>query len=203
MARTVDIEARDARKQAILDAAIRALARDGVAASTTRSLAAAAEVNQATLLYYFESKDALLAAALQELMRHTRELVLAAASSALDLRIAIAESLRAFWSYVEREPELEMMQQELTLYALRSPDSAWLAREQYAGYCAVVAAIFVEAFATASQSCVVPFDALARFAIADLDGMILQFLSDRDVERARRDLDLLIAAVIALCDLSV
>lgn len=202
MARTLDIEARDARKQAILDAAIQSLARDGVAAATTRSLAAAASVNQATLLYYFESKDALLAAVLQAMMRRTRDLVAAAASSAPDLRVAVAESLRAFWSAVEREPELEMMQQELTLYALRSNTSAWLAKEQYAGYGAVVATILAEAFAAADQRCSVPFDALARFIIAGLDGLILQFLSDRDGELARRELDLLITAVIALAGLA-
>ena len=202
MARTLDIEARDARKQAILDATIQALARDGVAASTTRSLAAAAGINQATLLYYFESKEALLAAVLQEMMRRTRELVIAAASSAPDLRVAVAESIRAFWSSVEHEPKLEMIQQELTLYALRNADSTWLAREQYAGYGAVVAAILAEAFTAAGQQCAVPFDALARFIIAALDGLILQFLSDRDAARARRDLDLLIAAVLALAGLA-
>ncbi len=197
---------RDARRADILAAAIRALAREGVAETTTRMLAAEAQVNQATLRYYFGSKDDLLLAALQEMMRRTQEVVAAATPQPAELRKpgglrrAIAESISAFWAHVEAEPELQQMQQELTHYALRRPESAWLTREQYGGYTAVVEAIFCAAFAVAGQTCATPFDALARFVIAGIDGLILQFLSDRDTARARRDLACLIAAVIALAE---
>jgi AcrR family transcriptional regulator len=198
--------ARDARRTDILAAAIRVLAREGVAETTTRMIAAEAQVNQATLRYYFGSKDDLLLAVLQEMMRRTHEVVMAAAplTPALaapgGLRAAIAESVTAFWAHVEAEPELQQMQQELTHYALRRPESAWLTREQYGGYTAVVEAIFREAFMLAGQASVTPFDALARFVIAGIDGLILQYLSDRDAARARRDLACLIAAVGALAE---
>ena len=196
--------ARDARRADILAAAIRVLAREGVAETTTRMIAAEAQVNQATLRYYFGSKDDLLLAVLQAMMRRTQEVVTAAAPLTPEvatpggLRAAIAESVSAFWAHVEAEPELQQMQQELTHYALRRPESAWLAREQYGGYTAVVEAIFREAFALAGQTSPTPYDALARFVIAGIDGLILQYLSDRDTTRARRDLACLIAAVIAL-----
>jgi hypothetical protein len=48
--------------------------------------------------------------------------------------------------------------------------------------------------------CAVPLDQLARFVIAGLDGLILQFISNRDPERTQRDLDHLIAAAIALAE---
>ncbi len=196
--------ARDARRADILAAAIRVLAREGVAETTTRMIAAEARVNQATLRYYFGSKDDLLLAVLQEMMRRTQEVVAAAAplTPALaapgGLRAAIAESITAFWAHVEAEPELQQMQQELTHYALRHPESACLSREQYGGYTAVVETIFREAFALAGQTSATPFDALARFVIAGIDGLILQYLSDRDTVRAQRDLACLIAATIAL-----
>lgn len=139
-------------------------------------------------------------------MRRTQEVVAAATPQPAELRQpgglrrAIAESISAFWAHVEAEPELQQMQQELTHYALRRPESAWLTREQYGGYTAVVEAIFHEAFAAAGQTSATPFDALARFVIAGIDGLILQFLSDRDTARARRDLACLIAAVIALAE---
>ncbi len=174
------------------------LARDGIAATTTRKIAREAHVNQAMLGYYFNSKDKLLFAVLQELMRQTQQIALEARRSRQDMRDMIAQSITAFWESVEREPEVQMMQLELTLYALRQPSSAWLAQQQYSGYCAVVEQLLRDGFADAGEHCAVPFDMLARFIVGGLDGLILQFISDRDADRARRDLHQLIRAVIAL-----
>lgn len=193
-------EKREEKRGEILAAAVRVLARDGIAEATTRKIAVEAGVNQAMLRYYFGSKDELLFVVLQEMMRQTREIARAAASAQEDVRAAIAESLKAFWAHVEGAPELQVMQYELTLYALRTPNAAWLARQQYDGYSAVVETLFQEAFAVAQQTPAVPFTALARFVIAGLDGLILQFISDRNTERARADLDHLIAATIMLVE---
>jgi AcrR family transcriptional regulator len=185
------------RRAEIIAATIRVLARDGIAETTTRKIAAEAGVNQATLRYYFGSKDDLLFAVLQEMMRTTREVVQAAIPSDGGLHVAIAESIKAFWLHVEAAPELQVMQYELTLYALRNPDSAWLAKQQYDGYSVLVESLFEQNFAAAGRKCAVSFAELARFVIAGLDGLILQFVSDRDTVRARRDLDNLIFAVRA------
>lgn len=174
------------------------LAREGIAEATTRKIAKEAGVNQAMLGYYFGSKDDLLLAVLQEMMRTTAEVVRETAVVKGSLREAIADSLKAFWAHVETAPELQIMQYELTLYAIRHPDSAWLAKQQYEGYCAVVEALFQEAYAAARQTCAVPFAEIARFVVGGLDGLILQFISDHDTARARRDLDHLIRAVLAL-----
>ncbi|HLY30744.1 MAG TPA: TetR/AcrR family transcriptional regulator [Ktedonobacterales bacterium] len=194
---------RDARRSAILAAVIRALARDGVAESTTRTLAASAEVNQATLRYYFGSKDDLLLAVLQELMRNTREVVLGvitpgALAEQADIRQVIADGMTAFWTYVEKQPELQMIQLELTLYTQRRAESAWLAREQYAGYVSVIETILRESFSLLGRTSATPFEQIARFLVAGFDGLTLQYLSDHDNARARRDLHTLIVAVIAL-----
>ncbi|TMD42910.1 MAG: TetR/AcrR family transcriptional regulator [Chloroflexi bacterium] len=130
------------RRADIIAATIRVLARDGIAETTTRKISAEAEVNQATLRYYFGSKDDLLFAVLQEMMQTTREVVQAGISSNSDLHDTIAESIKAFWRHVETAPELQVMQYELTLYALRHPESAWLAKQQYDGYCALVETLF-------------------------------------------------------------
>lgn len=189
------------RRTEILQAAIRVLARDGIAQATTRKLAAEAGINQATLLYYVGSKDELLLAVLREMMRQTREIaVTAAIEHAVPLRDAIANSVRAFWHHVETTPELQVMQYELTLYALRNPEASWLAREQYSGYCAVVEGVLRTACEQQGTSCAVPYDAIARFIVSGLDGLILQFVSNQDIERARYDLELLIASVIALAE---
>ena len=188
------------RRAEILAAAIRVLARDGIAETTTRKIAAEANVNQATLRYYFGSKDDLLFAVLQEMMRVTREIVRAGTPQGRNVQDAIAESMRAFWAHIEAMPELQIMQYELTLYALRHPESQWLAKQQYDGYCSVVESLLQDGFEGAGKRCAISLSDLARFIVGGLDGMILQFISDHDSERAWRDLDHLIAAVLALAE---
>ncbi|WIG57387.1 MAG: hypothetical protein OJF49_000131 [Ktedonobacterales bacterium] len=190
----------DARRIELLAAAIRVLARHGLSETTTRKIAAEARVNQATLLYYFESKDELLFAVLHEMMRMTEEIALESRHPGASLRDTITSSINAFWQHVESAPELQIMQYELTLYALRNPDAAWLAKQQYEGYCNVVETLFREAYTEANQSSAASFDALARFVVGGLDGLILQFVSDRNSKRARHDLEQLIAAVLALAE---
>lgn len=192
-------EAMSERRTELLAAAIRVLERAGLAETTTRKIAAEAGINQATLLYYFGSKDDLLFAVLQEMMRATQEIALQSVPEAANLRDAIAGAIRAFWGHVEATPELQIMQYELTLYALRNPEAAWLAKEQYAGYSGVVETLLREICA-AGQTSAIPFDALARFIVGGLDGIILQFVSNRDPARARADVEYLIGAVLALAE---
>ncbi|GCE08052.1 TetR/AcrR family transcriptional regulator [Dictyobacter aurantiacus] len=194
----VKLEPISARRAAIIEAALRVLARDGIAETTTRKIAAEAQVNQAMLRYYFGSKDDLLFAVLQTLMQQTGEIVGSVGFEGRTLPEAIAHGLRAFWSHVESYPEQQIIQYELTLYALRHPESAWLARQQYDGYCAVVEALFEKAMQDTEQTCAIPATELARFVVAGIDGLILQFISDRDTVRARRDLEHLIASVTLL-----
>ena len=123
----------DERRTKILEAAIAVLARDGIAETTTRKIATEAAVNQAMLRYYFGSKDDLLFAVLQEMMRQTREIVQQASLSGQNLRAILQDGLLGFWQHFESRPELQILQYELTLYALRNPTSAWLAQQQYDG----------------------------------------------------------------------
>ena len=194
MARKVSEE----RRAAIIDAAAQALARDGLTETTTRKIAAAAGVNQAMIGYYFGGKDELLYAVLQEMMRRTAEIAGASLPRGASFADALAQAMDAFWRHVEESPELQVMQYELTLYALRRPQSAWLARSQYEGYCAIVARLIAEASAAYSEPLAEAPEALARFLVGGLDGMILQFVSDQNSQRAREDLHRLIAATLAL-----
>ena len=188
------------RRTEIIAAAIRVLAREGITDTTTRKIAAEANVNQSTLRYYFGSKDDLLFAVLQEIMHRTRQVVRDGTPRDCGLHEAITRSVKAFWAHFEAAPELEMMQYELTLYALRHHDSAWLAKQQYDGYSAVVETLLQHGFEAAGQECAVSFSELARYLIAGLDGLMLQFMSDRNAQRAQRDLDHLIASLIMLAE---
>lgn len=192
------LEAGATKRAGIIAAAVSVLAREGLSETTTRKIAAEAGVNQAMISYYFGGKDELLLAALQAMMRLTADTVRSAMRARVEPEIALASAITAFWDHVERNYDLQIMQYELTLYALRRPKSAWLAREQYLGYTTLVAELAREAYEEARSQCALPYEDLARFIIGGLDGLILQFVSDRDEPRARHDLRRLIQAAIAL-----
>ncbi len=64
-------------RQRILDAAAREFAAHGLAGGRTEAIAAAAGVNKALLYYYFESKDALYQAALEDIAARVRDTTMA------------------------------------------------------------------------------------------------------------------------------
>lgn len=66
MARTVNQTERDARRAAILEAAIEVFAREGLEATRLADIAAVVGVKHPTILNYFPSKDALFVAAVLE-----------------------------------------------------------------------------------------------------------------------------------------
>ena len=64
-------------RQRILDAAAREFAANGLAGARTEAIAAAAGVNKALLYYYFDSKDALYQAALEDISARVRDTTMA------------------------------------------------------------------------------------------------------------------------------
>jgi AcrR family transcriptional regulator len=191
-------ERREERQQQIIRAAIRVLSREGITEATTRNITAEAGVNGATLHYYFGSKDELFWAVLQELSRQGEEVIHNAVRMDQGLYATIESCIRAFWSEEEATPELQTMQYELTLYALRRPESSWLAKKQYEAYCEVLETVYRQASERSGEPCAVPFADLARFSVSSTDGILLRFLVDHDALNARRDLDRVIAIAIAI-----
>jgi TetR/AcrR family transcriptional regulator len=64
-------------RQRILDAAAREFAANGLAGARTEAIASAAGVNKALLYYYFDSKDALYRAALEDISARVRDTTMA------------------------------------------------------------------------------------------------------------------------------
>ena len=102
-------KASEERRATIIEAAAQALARDGITETTTHKIAAAAHVNQAMIGYYFGSKDELLYAVLQEMMRRTAEIASEALPSGVGFDAGLAQAVEAFWRHVEESPELQIM----------------------------------------------------------------------------------------------
>src|SRR5215467_14905402 len=79
-------------RAAILKAAVREFAREGVAGARTDAIALSAGVNKALLYYYFKDKEALYQAVLDEVFSGVR----AAIENALSQELPPRERLKAY-----------------------------------------------------------------------------------------------------------
>ncbi|GAA2473340.1 TetR/AcrR family transcriptional regulator [Streptomyces longisporus] len=164
------------RRRQLTEAAIRAMARDGVARTTTRSIAAEAGVSLSVFHYCFDSKQALVEAVITALTDHSVTVV----KQALRPRATLVETVRAgfqaYWDHVRSHPEEHMLTYELTQYALREPGFEHLARRQYELYGAAYTELIDGLRRTMDLQLAVPATVLARYLAAMTDGLTLNYL---------------------------
>jgi hypothetical protein len=86
------------------------------------------------------------------------------------------------------------------MYSVRSEDSGSLAQLQYERYTSLVAEFCEQAAKAAGERCAVDFDTLGRLALALVDGLIVQFITSSDSDRANRDLGRAVDMVVAFAD---
>jgi TetR/AcrR family transcriptional regulator len=91
-------------RSAILRAAVREFSIEGVAGARTDAIARAARVNKALLYYYFEDKEALYGAVLDEVFAGLTKAVMAALSSDLPAREKILAYAGAHFDYIAGNP---------------------------------------------------------------------------------------------------
>ncbi|GAB2846213.1 hypothetical protein GCM10027277_13120 [Pseudoduganella ginsengisoli] len=200
MARPKGTEKREQLKEQIIRGAVEALVESGLAAVTTRKIAAKAEVNLATLHYYFESKDALLIGALEQIIKQMSDALRVGLAAGLDLKACIDSVARNSWRLIQETRNIQILQYELTLYTLRNAEARDLARFQYDAYCRLYEDAFRQGLGLAADAAAPHLADLARFVVAGMDGLILQYLVDPDEARSERGLNQLIKATQALAD---
>jgi AcrR family transcriptional regulator len=146
----------------------------------------------------FPSKELLLKAVLEDIREEVSEVFRAAEIDA-GLDHAIRRGLENYWEkLVINDPASALMRHELFVYALRTHGLESLARWQIEGYSRIVAEWCQQAANNAGEICAVPFDTLGRVLVGGVIGITLQYLSDRDQTRSRRDLQALIEMLIRL-----
>jgi TetR/AcrR family transcriptional regulator len=91
-------------RAAILQAAVREFAREGVAGARTDAIARLAGVNKALLYYYFKDKEALYDAVLDEVFIGVRETVRKALAQPLPPREKLKAYVRAHFDYIAANP---------------------------------------------------------------------------------------------------
>lgn len=187
------------RRPQLIAAARAALARDGVAKTSLRAVAAEAGVPLGTMQYIFPTKELLLRAVIEDVVDEIADVLKSLADADHGLERAIRTALTSFWNQlVEAHWGLQLMQYELTVYSLRAAGQEELARWQYERYADVIAEWCQLAASRAGEACPIPFGQLARIILAGMDGLILQHVCDPNQKRSQENLATLIGAVVAL-----
>jgi AcrR family transcriptional regulator len=152
---------------------MRLIARDGVAALSTRKIAREADVNLATLHYLFGSKDDLLLAVLDAATSTMiAALVVVDVHPGRGLRVALVESFAVLCVLLDWEPSLPLVRCEVLLYASRRPAQAASAIQQQR-YLDALHVCYRVACAQGELGLIGPED-LAAVLSSSIDGLALQ-----------------------------
>ncbi|MCF1592820.1 TetR/AcrR family transcriptional regulator [Streptomyces muensis] len=164
------------RRRQLTEAAIRAMSRDGVPRTTTRSIAAEAGVSLSVFHYCFDSKQELVESVITTLTEHSVTLVKDAIRPRATLEETVRAGFQAYWDHVRAHPDEHMLTYELTQYALRRPGFEHLARRQYELYAETYAELIDHLRQTMGLRLRVPVPVLARYLAAMTDGLTLNYL---------------------------
>ena len=173
------------RRGKLIEAAIVVMGRDGVANTTTRSIVAEAGMQVGVFHYCFRSKDELVL----EVMRTINERSFQAVGEVLTLSTDAGELIdlatTAYWKHVEDDPLEHLLTYELTQYALRE-EQEQAAAAQYESYTSGMEQFLLALAQAAGIEWRKPVDLLARYALALIEGMTLQWIVNRDGAMAQR-----------------
>jgi AcrR family transcriptional regulator len=164
------------RRRQLTEAAIRVMARDGVATTTTRAIAAEAGVSLSVFHYCFDSKQALVESVLTTITDHSVTLVKEALRPRATLEDTVRAGFQAYWEHVRAHPDEHMLTYELTQYALRRPGFEHLARRQHEMYREAYTDLIEQLRADMRLGLRVPVAVLARYLAAMTDGLTLNYL---------------------------
>jgi TetR/AcrR family transcriptional regulator len=101
-------------RTAILQAAVREFAREGIAGARTDAIARSAKVNKALLYYYYRDKDALYGAALDHVFQERNAYLLRVLAEDIPPGEKIVRYVGAFFDYLAEHPlQREIVQREI------------------------------------------------------------------------------------------
>ena len=185
---------RAARREEILAAAVRVFARKGFAATRIEDVAAAAGVGKGSVYLYFDSRDALLHAALAALGGASREVLERARTGAEPPLERLAGLVHGVLAAATADPDLARVLLDLWSLGRRGDVRVPLdMAELYAEYRDAVGALLAEAAARGEVRADVS-PAHAAVVVGAVEGCLLQWVVDPGLPVAGLD-----AAVVAVC----
>lgn len=173
------------RRDQIAAAAVAVALREGIDHLTTRRVAAEAGVAVGVLHYTFGTRDALLREVITRLVSDTSRSMGAVIGGGGDLETLLNRSVEAFCTAIETDSNWHLLTYEISTWVARNPEFAELGTWMY-GCCYRAVEDLLERLAEAAQvRWSVPVPALARMVLAQMEGVTLTWLIDRDGTRAR------------------
>ena len=174
------------RREELIAAATRVIARDGVTAATTRAIVAEAGMPLGAFHYIFGSRDELLAAVIDTTTEEQKFLVFTSVGIDEDrgAEAVLRAGLDAYIDWLVADPLRELALAELALYASRT-GAAGGTRTQYDVYYRSADESLRRVSELTGQSWTVPLEQLARYLVVIVDGITTTWLADRDTAAAR------------------
>lgn len=179
----------DVRRAELVEAAIRVMARDGIARATTRAIVAEAGMQLGFFHYCFRSKEELLQGVIETIAEHNDQATMSVVAPNRSLRDTLGASFRSYLDGVERNPEEHQLTYELTQYAMRQEGLAGVAAKQYETYVASTTQYLAAAAEATGIEWTAPVPVLARYVANLVDGVTLAWIVDRDTAAATAVLD--------------
>jgi AcrR family transcriptional regulator len=186
------------RRPQLIKAAIDYMAREGVAAGSTRAIAAELGVAQATVHYTFGTKEELYRAVMEQLTQDLIAQVERAAPVGAGFEETVSTLAAALWQTVREQPASHQLLAELTMFALRSPALSEALESHSRSVTEVTARLVAEAAERTGQPLAQPAETIARFFLAGFDGLTMQRLSHPDEEAEHACLQAFVSAVMAM-----
>lgn len=186
------------RRRMLLAAAVRVMAWDGIAQTTTRAITEEAGMPRGSFHYCFRSKDELLRELITVVVGDMVQAARDAPGERSDLLQRLRTGLRALWGSVTEHPDEQLVLYELTTYALRDPATVELARWQYESYYGQATEYLTFVAEQEGIGWSLPMPTLARLLVTVIDGLSLNWLPDRDSAAALGVLDAFAAHLATL-----
>jgi len=182
------------KRDAIVDAACATLTSVGIGRITVALVAKAARVSSALVHYHFATKQKLLGAAAEALVRRRTDSRIAALSAGYGL-----SSLDALWGALADDPaEAERAAPDLILLAREDPEVRSALRLERQREQARLAAVLPQLFRGLGTRPRIPFEDLAATVCTFLDGATASLLAGTPADDVRASYDAFWLALVAL-----
>ncbi len=181
------------RRAALLAAAVTVIARDGIAAASSRAIAREADIPTGAFHYWFGTLSE-LHVGLSDWQTNRDVAVIEAAlercgrSRRTDLDSVLDRMLQEIWASVEEFPEASVASYQLTQHLLCDPETAPVAHRQQERYLSAVRDALVRVAEIAEVRWTTPLPVLTRMTMAFMDGLTLEWVVDRNTRQAKQAL---------------
>ncbi|WP_410677285.1 TetR/AcrR family transcriptional regulator [Amycolatopsis sp. cmx-4-68] len=186
------------RRPQVVEAAIALMAERGVGNVSTRDVAHAAGIPQATVHYLFGTREELLRAIIETLTDAVCQRILGSTGSSGDVEEVLGEVVGALVGGVTDDPQRHLLLLELTVHALRQPGLRDLAQWQYGRYEEASLLVLDQICRQTQTEFRAPPVVAVRFVLAVLDGFTVQQLVHAEAKSALAGLESLAGSATAL-----